>query len=204
VKGLATKYQPGVRGWAKDNIGNTVEVIVGAVVGTPERAERLVLGKYDDGSLRIVGSDGPLTPAQRRVLRTSSAPSSAAGRPRSQQGGSVIGAARFNSCTWSSRHWRSKCQLTRHSIMLAGGMWFATSDREQTPRRTASLVLSPSTLPPRGTEALSGQHSAAIDARGTPLAPRLAVETTAGLSLPDAANAMPTARECVTACSPRR
>ena len=70
VKGLATKYEPGVRGWVKHKIRDTVEVIVGAVVGTPESAERLVLGMYDDdGSLRIVGSTGTLTPTQRRALR---------------------------------------------------------------------------------------------------------------------------------------
>ena len=70
VKGLATKYEPGVRGWVKHKIRDTVEVIVGAVVGTPESAERLVLGMYDDdGRLRIVGSTGALTPTQRRALR---------------------------------------------------------------------------------------------------------------------------------------
>ena len=60
VKGLATKYEPGVRGWVKHKIRDTVEVIVGAVVGTPESAERLVLGNYDDGGLRMVGSTGSL------------------------------------------------------------------------------------------------------------------------------------------------
>jgi ATP-dependent DNA ligase len=70
VKGLATKYEPGARGWVKHKFRDTVEVIVGAVVGTPESAERLVLGAYDhDGGLRIVGSTGPLTPPQRRALR---------------------------------------------------------------------------------------------------------------------------------------
>ena len=70
VKGLATTYEPGVRGWVKHKIRDTVEVIVGAVVGTPESAERLVLGMYDDdGCLRIVGSTGALTPTQRRALR---------------------------------------------------------------------------------------------------------------------------------------
>ena len=70
VKGLATKYEPGVRGWVKHKIRDTVEVIVGAVVGTPESAERLVLGMYDDdGGLRIVGSTGSLTTTQRRALR---------------------------------------------------------------------------------------------------------------------------------------
>jgi hypothetical protein len=47
----------GVRGWVKHKIRDTVEVIVGAVVGTPVSPERLVLGMYDvEGSLSIVGS----------------------------------------------------------------------------------------------------------------------------------------------------
>jgi ATP-dependent DNA ligase len=70
VKGMTSRYQPGVRGWVKHKMRDTVEAVVGAVIGTCESADRLVLGLHDDaGSLRIVGSTGVLKPTQRAELR---------------------------------------------------------------------------------------------------------------------------------------
>lgn len=70
AKGLTSTYQPGVRGWLKHKLRDTVEVIVGAVIGSPESAERLVLGMHDDaGGLHIVGSTGVLNRRQRQELR---------------------------------------------------------------------------------------------------------------------------------------
>jgi ATP-dependent DNA ligase len=70
IKGLATPYVGGQRGWLKYKIRDTVEAIVGAVIGSPENAERLVLGHYNaDGQLRIVGSTHPLRTSQRVELR---------------------------------------------------------------------------------------------------------------------------------------
>jgi ATP-dependent DNA ligase len=70
VKGLAGTYQPGVRGWVKHKVRDTIEVIVGAVIGSPESAERLVIGMYGDArDLHIVGSTGVLNQRQRRELR---------------------------------------------------------------------------------------------------------------------------------------
>ena len=80
AKGMTSRYQPGVRGWVKHKILDTVDVVVGAVIGTCENAERLVLGRSDDdGTLRIVGSHGvaqaqPARRAPRASLHRSRTP----------------------------------------------------------------------------------------------------------------------------------
>ncbi len=70
VKGLATPTSLPHEGWVKHKLRDTVEVIVGAVIGTPESAERLILGAYDSAmELRIVGATGELSAPQRQALR---------------------------------------------------------------------------------------------------------------------------------------
>lgn len=70
IKGLGTPYTGGTRGWLKFKVRDTVEAVVGAVIGTPEDAERLVLGHYDEaGVLHLVGSTHALHRQHRRELR---------------------------------------------------------------------------------------------------------------------------------------
>jgi ATP-dependent DNA ligase len=70
VKGLAMPYVSGQRGWLKYKMRDTVEAVVGAVIGSPENAERLILGRYNpEGDLRMVGSTHPLRAPQRLELR---------------------------------------------------------------------------------------------------------------------------------------
>ena len=42
----------------------TTEVLVGGVIGTIDRPSQLVLGRYRDGELVVVGRTSPLTPDQ--------------------------------------------------------------------------------------------------------------------------------------------
>jgi ATP-dependent DNA ligase len=69
VKGLSSRYESGARGWVKHKIRDTVDAVVGAVIGSCESAERLILGRYEEGILRIAGSTGVLSHAQRDELR---------------------------------------------------------------------------------------------------------------------------------------
>src|SRR4051812_29420133 len=64
AKGTDDPYLPDQRGWVKVKIRDTADALVGAVVGTVERPQRLVLGRFVDGQLRIVGSTSDLRPAQ--------------------------------------------------------------------------------------------------------------------------------------------
>ena len=68
AKGLGQPYRGGQRGWLKYRYRQTVEVIVGAVMGSVARPERLVLGLYHDGALQIVGGTSGLTDEQQRSL----------------------------------------------------------------------------------------------------------------------------------------
>ena len=69
VKGLASRYETGRRGWLKVRVRHTAEAIVGAVTGTLAEPERLVLGYYDDvGTLIVAGSTSPLSPRQRTAV----------------------------------------------------------------------------------------------------------------------------------------
>jgi len=66
IKPLAGPYQPGRRGWRKLRQRHTTEAIVGGVTGTVERADTLLLGRFDAGGrLRYAGRTGPLSAAQR-------------------------------------------------------------------------------------------------------------------------------------------
>ena len=64
AKGMADAYLPDQRGWVKVKIRDTADALVGAVVGTVERPQRLVLGRFVDGQLRMIGSTGDLRPEQ--------------------------------------------------------------------------------------------------------------------------------------------
>jgi len=69
AKGLATPYAPGERGWAKLPIRDTIECVVGAVVGTLRAPSRLLLGlPTADGMLRLVGGTHEMTLPQSRRL----------------------------------------------------------------------------------------------------------------------------------------
>lgn len=68
AKGLAQRYRGGARDWLKFRYRDTVDVIIGAVTGTLTHPERLVLGLYRDGALRIVGGTSALSSDQQRVL----------------------------------------------------------------------------------------------------------------------------------------
>jgi ATP-dependent DNA ligase len=69
IKGLATRYHPGQRGWLKLRTTQTSEAIVGAVAGTLRAPERLILGLYDStGELLVVGGTGPLKPGQQKDI----------------------------------------------------------------------------------------------------------------------------------------
>ncbi|HZO65966.1 MAG TPA: ATP-dependent DNA ligase [Kribbellaceae bacterium] len=69
IKGLATPYQPGRRGWAKLRARSTTEAIIGGVTGTLVVPETVLLGRLDDaGRVRYAGRTVPLAPHQRREL----------------------------------------------------------------------------------------------------------------------------------------
>ena len=64
AKGRGDAYLADHRGWVKVKIRDTADALVGAVVGPLEHPRRLVLGRFVDGDLRIVGFTGDLRPAQ--------------------------------------------------------------------------------------------------------------------------------------------
>lgn len=64
AKGCGDAYLSDQRGWVKVKIRDTSDALVGAVVGALERPQRLVLGRFVNGDLRIVGFIGDLRPAQ--------------------------------------------------------------------------------------------------------------------------------------------
>jgi ATP-dependent DNA ligase len=69
VKGAATTYTPGKRGWVKVKSRETREVIVGAVIGSLTAPDAIVAGLVDgDDQLIIVGRSTPLSVAQARSL----------------------------------------------------------------------------------------------------------------------------------------
>ena len=55
AKGLDQRYRGGSRDWLKYRHRDSVDVIVGAVTGSADRPERLVLGLFHDDELHIVG-----------------------------------------------------------------------------------------------------------------------------------------------------
>jgi ATP-dependent DNA ligase len=70
IKGLDTRYVPGRRDWLKLRLRDTVEAVVGGVIGTIAAPDRLVLGLYRDGELAVAGSTAPLNPRQQKSLRS--------------------------------------------------------------------------------------------------------------------------------------
>jgi ATP-dependent DNA ligase len=68
VKGRGQSYLPGRRDWVKVRIRDTAEALVGALVGTLDRPERVVLGLPSDQGLLVAGGTSPLNDAQRAEL----------------------------------------------------------------------------------------------------------------------------------------
>jgi ATP-dependent DNA ligase len=68
VKPAAGRYLPARRDWLKVKSWETTEVIVGGVLGTIEQPSQLVVGRYRDGELVIVGRTSPLRPQQAGAL----------------------------------------------------------------------------------------------------------------------------------------
>jgi len=69
AKGLGTPYSPGERGWHKLPIRDSIECIVGAVVGSLRAPTHLLLGLPDsDGLLHLVGGTSEMTLPQSRRL----------------------------------------------------------------------------------------------------------------------------------------
>lgn len=69
IKGAATPYTPGKRGWVKVKNRETREGIIGAVIGPIKRPDVIVAGLRDAaGHLLIVGRSVMLTPTQSQTL----------------------------------------------------------------------------------------------------------------------------------------
>ncbi|MFF1481439.1 ATP-dependent DNA ligase [Streptomyces sp. NPDC058301] len=69
IKGRSQRYLPGERRWLKVRRRHTTEAVIGAVIGTLNRPQVLVLGRYDDGGrLRAVGRTVPLGPESARQV----------------------------------------------------------------------------------------------------------------------------------------
>ncbi len=68
VKGGAQPYRPGERDWLKVKRRDTVDVVVGAVIGSISRPQELVVGLLVDGQLRIAGRSTPLKPSTARSV----------------------------------------------------------------------------------------------------------------------------------------
>ena len=87
VEGLVAKsagspYRPGVRGWIKIKSRESLDCIVGAVIGSIDRPEAVVAGRYtSSGQLRIVGRTGPLTSVQSEAVAAAIVPAEADQHP---------------------------------------------------------------------------------------------------------------------------
>lgn len=68
VKPLDGAYSPGQRAWVKVKRRETVDVVVGAVIGPLQRPEAVVVGIHVDGTLRIAGRSTPLTARAAQLL----------------------------------------------------------------------------------------------------------------------------------------
>ncbi|MFJ6797346.1 ATP-dependent DNA ligase [Streptomyces sp. NPDC091268] len=78
AKGREQPYQPGRRGWQKYRSHDTAEAVIGAVTGTLDRPETVLLAHrcIPDGELRLVARSAPLSTALRDELRKRLAPAS--------------------------------------------------------------------------------------------------------------------------------
>ncbi|MEU4730785.1 ATP-dependent DNA ligase [Streptomyces sp. NPDC023588] len=71
VKAMNQRYRPGARdrAWTKIRRRNTTEAIIGAITGTLNRPQLLILGRHDPtGRLRPIGRTVPLRPDAARQL----------------------------------------------------------------------------------------------------------------------------------------
>lgn len=68
VKGGAVPYRPGQRDMVKVKHRETVDVIIGAVIGQRRFPEAAVVGLVEDGRLRIAGRTAPLRREQSKTL----------------------------------------------------------------------------------------------------------------------------------------
>jgi ATP-dependent DNA ligase len=64
IKGAGTRYEPNQHRWIKVKARESIEVIMGAVIGPIDRPESIVAGLYRNGTLVIAGSSVPLTTVQ--------------------------------------------------------------------------------------------------------------------------------------------
>jgi ATP-dependent DNA ligase len=69
AKGADQGYAGGRREWLKVKRRNTFELICGAVSGTIEHPETLILGRFVDGELRVVGRTAPVARSSVSALR---------------------------------------------------------------------------------------------------------------------------------------
>ena len=61
-------YRPGARSWRKYRVRDTLEMVVGAVTGTPGRPGSLLLGRFDSGGrLRYAGRTIALDEREARI-----------------------------------------------------------------------------------------------------------------------------------------
>ncbi|MFI5736147.1 ATP-dependent DNA ligase [Kribbella sp. NPDC051587] len=64
VKGASTRYQPGQRAWSKWKTRDTTEAVLGAVTGSLQHPETLIVGRFRGKVLEVVGRTTRLKPAQ--------------------------------------------------------------------------------------------------------------------------------------------
>lgn len=68
AKGGDQRYVPDQRAWVKVKRRQTLDVVVGAVIGARSHPEAVVVGRPDQNGLRIVGRSTALKSAQSRLL----------------------------------------------------------------------------------------------------------------------------------------
>ena len=69
AKGAGSPYRPGSRGWIKIKSRETMDGVIGAVIGSLDHPEALVVGRYTTtGVLTILGRTGPITSVQAKAV----------------------------------------------------------------------------------------------------------------------------------------